>query len=144
VVLSLEPSSLISGAVIAGLDGSHGMAGWRWLFLLEGVITIGVAAISIFILPDFPSTTLRFTPEERQLAEIRVLYDRTLHETNQTLKMNPWEAFVAAAVDLRTWFFVVLYILDNGVATISYFIPTVLDDMGYSGDMAQWMTIPIW
>jgi MFS family permease len=34
--------------------------------------------------------------------------------------------------------------LDNGSTTVSYFIPTVLKSMGYSGVQVQWMTIPIW
>lgn len=58
--------------------------------------------------------------------------------------MNPLQALVAATLDPRTYFFILLYILDNGVATISYFIPTVLSSLGYTGNLAQWMTVPIW
>lgn len=47
-------------------------------------------------------------------------------------------------LDCRTYVFVVLYMLDNGSTTISYFIPTVLKSMGYTGTTVQWMTIPIW
>jgi len=32
-------SGLIAAAVFAGLDGKHGLEGWRWLFLIQGVIT---------------------------------------------------------------------------------------------------------
>uniref|UniRef100_A0A093UR42 Putative transporter n=1 Tax=Talaromyces marneffei PM1 TaxID=1077442 RepID=A0A093UR42_TALMA len=137
-------SGLLSGAIIAGLDGAHGMAGWRWLFLLEGILTIGVAIVCIFILPNYPSTSRHFTPEERHLAAIRILHDRKVHESQQTLKMNPLQALVAASIDPKTYFFIMLYLLDNGVATISYFIPTVLSSMGYTGILAQWMTVPIW
>jgi hypothetical protein len=41
------------------------------LFYIEGALTILVAIIAVFILPDFPSTTRWLTPLERQLAERR-------------------------------------------------------------------------
>ncbi|KAL3462161.1 major facilitator superfamily domain-containing protein [Aspergillus heterothallicus] len=136
-------SGLLSGAIISGLEGEYGIVGWRWLFLLEGVITIGVAGLCKFILLDYPATSLRLTAEQRHLAVIRILHDKKQHAP-QAKKLSPWQALLAASVDIRTWFFVVLYLLVNGVATISYFIPTLVGDMGYSGVNAQWMTVPIW
>ncbi|KAL5342924.1 major facilitator superfamily domain-containing protein [Aspergillus crustosus] len=136
-------SGLLSGAIISGLEGAHGMVGWRWLFLLEGVITIGVAAICKFILLDYPATSTRLTPEQRHLAVVRILHDKKQHAP-QAKRLSPLQALLAASVDIRTWFFTILYLLDNGVATISYFIPTLVGDMGYSGVNAQWMTVPIW
>lgn len=44
----------------------------RWLFYIEGALTMGVALLAIFILPDFPSTTRWLSPEERRLAEVRM------------------------------------------------------------------------
>lgn len=120
------------------------MEGWRWLFLLEGVITVGVAIACKFILFDYPSTTSRLSPAERELAEIRIIYDKEATLSQSTNRMKPWQAVKAAFVDLRVYFFMALYLLDNGCATINYFVPTVLRDMGYAGTMAQWMTVPVW
>jgi hypothetical protein len=41
------------------------------LFYIEGSLTIAIAIIAIFVLPDFPSTTRWLTPLERRLAEKR-------------------------------------------------------------------------
>ncbi|BGP40847.1 hypothetical protein JCM10449v2_004812 [Rhodotorula kratochvilovae] len=45
---------------------------WRNIFLVEGIITMGIAIISWFILPDRPEVCKWLTPEERLLAEARI------------------------------------------------------------------------
>jgi len=137
-------SGLISGAVISGLEGVKGMRGWRWLFLIEGLVTIGVAIVSVFVLADYPETaTHRLSEDERRLAIVRIMHDKKESATNRR-KLTPFESVKAAVVDLRTYFFIVLYMTQNGSTTVSYFIPTVLKSMGYTGTTAQWMTVPIW
>ena len=38
-LLASSFSGLIAAAVFAGLEGKHGLEGWRWLFIIQGVIT---------------------------------------------------------------------------------------------------------
>lgn len=68
-------SGLISAAVRYNMDGLHGLRAWRWLFILEGTITIGIACVAFFILPNFPRTTSWLTTEERELAIWRLQED---------------------------------------------------------------------
>lgn len=37
---------LIGAGVLGNLDGAHGIAGWRWLFIIEGCITVGVSVLA--------------------------------------------------------------------------------------------------
>lgn len=39
-------SGLISAGVFAGLDGVRGLAGWRWLFIIQGAVTIAAAVVA--------------------------------------------------------------------------------------------------
>ena len=40
-VLSGAFGGLLAGGITDNLDNSHGIAGWRWLFIIEGVSTVG-------------------------------------------------------------------------------------------------------
>ncbi|KIK71363.1 hypothetical protein GYMLUDRAFT_147839, partial [Collybiopsis luxurians FD-317 M1] len=47
----------LQAAVYTTLDGVHGIAGWRWLFIICGVMTFPCALGVLLILPDLPSNT---------------------------------------------------------------------------------------
>jgi ACS family tartrate transporter-like MFS transporter len=55
----------LSGAIL-GLDGAHGLAGWQWLFLLEGLPAIVVGFIVPFCLTDRPERAAWLEPSERE------------------------------------------------------------------------------
>jgi MFS transporter, ACS family, tartrate transporter len=54
----------LSGALLE-LDGLHGLAGWQWLFLLEGLPAVILGISVLFYLKDRPETTQWLTPAER-------------------------------------------------------------------------------
>ena len=59
VVMGLVAGSLLS------LNGRLGLKGWQWLFFIEALPAIGLAAVIFFVLPDGPETALWMRPEER-------------------------------------------------------------------------------
>ncbi|KAH6669796.1 phthalate transporter [Halenospora varia] len=144
-VLSGAFGGLLAGAITGNLAGAHGIAAWRWLFIIEGVATVGVAIIAKFILLDFPSTSPALTLEERQLATIRLLAVGMESGSNDpNNRLTHWQAFKAAVCDYRTFLFMLLFVLDVGAGTISYFIPTITVTLGYKTITAQYMTIPVY
>ncbi|KAI7774156.1 pantothenate transporter liz1 [Diaporthe eres] len=64
----------LQAAVYESLNGRHGLAGWRWLYIICGCMTVPVGIATYFVLPDTPYTTkARFlTPAECELAISRV------------------------------------------------------------------------
>ena len=146
-ILSGAFGGLLGGAITDGLDGAHGIEGWRWLFIVEGAATSGWALIASLLLLDFPGnvSSSKFSEREKQLAIQRLVYD---HEHSRSGEPGPelshLQALKAAISNWRVWLFVVGYMAVVGSSTLSYFYPTLVNGLGYTSHMAQYMTIPIY
>ncbi|KUL81612.1 hypothetical protein ZTR_11407 [Talaromyces verruculosus] len=57
------------------MDGIGGVKGWRWLFILEGLLTIGISILCFWTLPDFPETVSWLTREERDFIQAKLEKD---------------------------------------------------------------------
>jgi len=53
------------GGLLLGLDGAWGLAGWRWLFLLEGLPSILLGLALLWLLPNRPADARWLNAEER-------------------------------------------------------------------------------
>ncbi|KPM37791.1 hypothetical protein AK830_g8772 [Neonectria ditissima] len=137
-------SGLLAGAITGNMEGVRGMRGWRWLYLIEGCCTITMAIVLKFVLLDFPESSKRLSVEERQLAVVRMIHDRNMSVARHGIRLTHWQSLKAAVADPRTYLFIILFVMDLGSCTISYFIPTIVKSMGYTSVHAQYMTIPIW
>ncbi|CAG9981511.1 unnamed protein product [Clonostachys byssicola] len=135
---------IMAGAIIKSLDGARGMAGWRWLLLVEGLITVFCSGCLFFLIPDYPHNTRRFKPDERRLAHVRIMDDQKVNVVLENSTLTAFQALKAVVADPKTWLFLVLYNLNGTCTTISYFIPTILKTLGYTKVSAQWMTVPIY
>jgi MFS family permease len=95
------------------------------------------------VLLDFPATSKRLSLRERQLATIRLRHDSG-GAVDKEDRLTHWQAFKAAVSDLRTYAFMLLFMMDVGAGTISYFIPTLTKSLGFTATKAQFMTVPIY
>lgn len=64
----------IQSGIYTSLDNRHGLRGWRWLFLIDGIITLPVALYGFLLFPDTPATTTAtyLSTTERALAVSRL------------------------------------------------------------------------
>lgn len=119
-------SGLISAGITEGMDGKRGLSAWRWLFIVEGAITVVIAFSAYFVLPNFPRTTSWLTEEERELAAYRLVEDAGVDDTNAEDDHGFFHGFTLAARDVKT--FVLMAILTGVVssASVTNFFPTVV------------------
>ncbi|KIA75518.1 hypothetical protein HK57_00017 [Aspergillus ustus] len=64
----------IQTGIHSSMDGVQGLSGWRWLFIIDGLITIPIAIYGFIVFPDTPTTTKAryLTAEEKALAVARI------------------------------------------------------------------------
>lgn len=91
------------------MDGARGLRAWRWLFLIEGVITIAVALAAFFILPNFPRTTSWLSEEETALAAWRLEEDIGSDDWTNSEEQTMWYGFKLALKDIKMWILVSEY-----------------------------------
>ncbi|CZT20660.1 related to putative tartrate transporter [Ramularia collo-cygni] len=132
---------------ISFMDGVGDLAGWRWIFILEGLATVVVAVSAYFLLFDYPDTASFLSPEERAFVAYRLKYDGQdetgvrVPQCDTRDKRFIKEAFcdwqVYTAILANFGLVVPLY-------GVSLSMPTIIKDMGYVSTTAQLMTVPVY
>lgn len=80
--------SLIAAGVLNNMQGVAGHAAWRWLFFIEGALTMGVALIAAVMLPDTLENSRGFSQEELAVARLRMMED--VGEADTDSKDEKW------------------------------------------------------
>ena len=101
-------SGLITAGIKHGLDGARGLRAWRWMFIIEGIITIFIAFCAYFALPNFPRTTSWLTEEERQLAIWRLEEDIGEDDWVDSSQQTFFHGMKLASQDIKMWILVSL------------------------------------
>ncbi|CAE6410787.1 unnamed protein product, partial [Rhizoctonia solani] len=136
---------LLAAGILDGMEGKLGHAAWRWLFYVEGAITIAVAILAVFILPDFPSTSNRWlSPTEQRLAELRMVEDAGGEADQDSSMEGPFYGFMLTVKDWKVWWLsVALTAQVVGLSFNSYF-PTLTSTLGYSRTVSLLLCAPPW
>ncbi|KAF5348887.1 hypothetical protein D9756_009798 [Leucocoprinus leucothites] len=131
----------IGGLLAFGLVRAHTslLTGWQFLFLIEAIPTIIMGTVVLLFLPSFPFSASFLSPRERAIAQARLNSD---HKPQSHGGMTGWQGFKAIITDPNAWLFMTIYASFNvGVATISYFLPTLIKGLGFSSINAQGLTV---
>lgn len=142
-------------AAIAEMSGVGGYNGWRWIFILEGIVTIGLGIGAYFILPDSPSHSKRWltAPEIRYLNLLhqkfrrtrRVGEDSTEEQEDETAmnKAQKWKIFLSVITDWQIYLQAMIF-MSSSVPTyaLKFTLPQIMVNMGFSSTQAQLLSAP--
>jgi sugar phosphate permease len=110
----------LSGLLL-GFNGSHGLAGWQWVFLAEGIPSVIVGVIVFVLLTDRPSEARWLSAEQRSWLIARL--ERDADQSAAPHGMSALRALVQPVI----WWLSILYFLMN-LANYSYvyWAPTLI------------------
>jgi D-galactonate transporter len=112
----------LSGYIIKSFDGISALAGWQWMFLLEGVPAILLGLIVILKMDDRISAANWLTEEERQLLEKNIAEDAEEKQDHSVLHV---------LTSGRVWLMAFIYFsFVMGLYGVSFWLPTIIKAMG--------------
>jgi MFS family permease len=137
-ILATAFAGLIAAGIFHGLGDVAGISGWRWLFILQGVVTFVIAIVGYFLLPDFTHNTWWLTQEERDLATNRMALDTVGNKGDTSV----WAGFRQAAKDPMVWLFALMAHFHLAANGFKNFFPTVVQTLGFSETITLVLTCP--
>lgn len=124
------------------MDGVANLEGWRWIFILEGLLTILFGVASFWMVYDFPEKAQFLSDDDRA----RVMHRLSL-EQQSSAEPEEWSMkhVHAALRDWKMWLGMFIYAgCLMPVYALSLFLPSIIRELGLSKDVVrnQLLTVP--
>ncbi|KAM0555915.1 hypothetical protein ACHAPJ_006317 [Fusarium lateritium] len=129
--------SLIAAGVLQ-MGGIAGLAGWQWLFVLEGIFTLLVFIIFVLLLPRSPIHTKPihgrfdlFTVRQREIMHGHILQE-DISKTEAHAQIT-FRGVIAALTDYRLWIHLILNLVSLAPkGGLQLYGPTIIRSLGFS------------
>ncbi|MFO0937156.1 MAG: MFS transporter [Gemmataceae bacterium] len=113
----------ISGWIMDRFHGVSGLHGWQWLFLLEGLPTVIVGVLVLFVLMDTPRDAHWLSDEQRKWLIQRMAEEDLVRQ--QQHGPDKWQAMLQP----RVWLLIVIYIsVAVGSNASGAYFPTLVNE----------------
>jgi len=134
--MSAIPVSGLLGSPFSGwilnhfAAGQGGLAGWQWMFLLQGIPTIALGIAAFFLLADKFANAKWLTAEERAVLEADQAFDAANKPKAVSDSLD--EVFKNPAI----WAFGLIYFcIQSGVYAINFWLPSIIKNLGFSDNL---------
>ncbi|THV07805.1 MFS general substrate transporter [Dendrothele bispora CBS 962.96] len=124
---------------IGKMAGVADLKGWRWIFIIEGLVTVVVSLFAYFFIVNYPSTASFLTQKERSIVENRLAAD------SDAMAPEPfnWQSVSKCLKDPKCWLYgLAFHTLSLPLYTLSLFLPTIIKDLGFTAANAQLLSVP--
>jgi MFS family permease len=142
--LSVGLSGAFGGLFAYGLlqlDGRAGLAGWRWLFIVEGILSVGIAVLLWAFMPDNAASAKFLNADDKKLMVLRQEKHARYMALNETFdKKEIWRTFK----DPKIWLSGLIQFLGDIMSLgTSTFLPIIIKSFGFPTIATQLLTVPI-
>ncbi|KIV86421.1 hypothetical protein PV11_02033 [Exophiala sideris] len=144
VVAFCNLAGAFGGSIAYGvghINGAAGLQGFRWLFIIEGIITIVSAVVLYFFLPDYPARARWLSPEDKRFAEDRLVERGGGYNRSHASRREILETFFNPRM-LAHYIAYIADVVPQG--SFTFFTPTIVKGLGYTSIQAQLLTVPPW
>ncbi|KAI0153868.1 major facilitator superfamily domain-containing protein [Pestalotiopsis sp. NC0098] len=144
IFVSAAPlASTFSGALAYGITSGHAkLANWRLLFLVEGLPTVAMAAVAFFFVPDSPEKARFLNAEEKTIVRSRAVRQVGTDSNTRVGGIKVGE-IIPVLLDAKAWLCALMYFCGNvSYSSLPVFLPTIIEDMGYTSINAQGLSAP--
>ena len=126
---------------IGHLDHVHGLRGWRYIMIIEGLPTIILGIAVFFLLPNEPETAYFLSSEEKDLMVARRARDQGQTKSAQMVHRSDVKK---AFIDWKVYAFMAgQFGADTVLYGYSTFLPTIIQGIGtWSTAQVQLLTVP--
>ncbi|CAK7231238.1 hypothetical protein SBRCBS47491_007863 [Sporothrix bragantina] len=122
------------------LDGRYGIAGWRWLFIVEGACTVGCGVLFSIVMPEYPHNARLLSKIERDYAVWRIENEAGAGEANDDT--GTLSGFKLAIRDPKVWALVFCMGMIQAMGSTVNFFPSIVQTLGYSRLITLLLTAP--
>lgn len=118
----------LSGWIMSSMGGVHGLSGWQWLFLLEGIPTVLIGVVAFFFLDDRVADAKWLTQDEKELIEQNLRNDSAGQKKLSSLRdglLSPRILLLSA----------IYFCFTMGLYGVSFWLPSLVKAAGVSDTM---------
>lgn len=95
------------------------IAGWRWIFILEGLLTIVIATAAYWFISNYPESVTWLSKDERAFIQARLSADSD-NTNNEEFR---WADVLLAAKDIKIWLYgLAFHTMSLPLYTLSLFL----------------------
>ncbi|CZT25765.1 related to permease of the major facilitator superfamily [Ramularia collo-cygni] len=136
-------SGAFGGLLAYGLTRLNGvLAGWRWLFLVEGLISMAVGFGCLVLLPDSFESAWWLTEEDKRLCRVRNEQVAIYQGDSETFDRGEVKQ---AFLDPKIWLSSICQFCANTCSFgFSTFLPVIIRGFGFSSVRTQLLTVPVY
>lgn len=117
--------SPLSAWLMTGLSGAHGLAGWQWMFIVEGLPCVLLGALALKVLSDRPADAAWLTDDEKRLLATELHAPGAGHHSFGQVLRDPRVYLLAFA------YFTIIC----GIYAVSFWLPSILKADGVTDTM---------